>query len=173
MLLAYLLLINSIIWQEDFTANLSTMEQLYEYTVDISHEKGNAHLTGNPKKEGGSSAWYYLDDCDRKIAISDNDILEITLKVNANTARIKYFYHRKGFSSYKAGEKLISSDSKAQTIRLSLKETKHFYSGNHPYALTPGSTPSLFIFIDNLKPGKFDIEIDRIALVKGEAGGEQ
>jgi hypothetical protein len=173
MLLACLFLINSIIWQEDFTANLSTIKQLYEYTVTIKHENGKIRLSGNPKKEGGSSAWYYLDDLDRKIEIGDNDILEFTLKVSANTTRIKYFYHREEFSSYKGGEILVSSGKKAQTIRIPLKDSKHFYSGNYPYALTPGSTPSLFIFIDNLKPGKFDVEIERIAIVKEEAGGEE
>lgn len=173
MLLTFLFLINSIIWQEDFIANLSTMKQLYEYTVDITHERGKVRLKGNPKKEGGSTAWFYLDDFDSKVEISDHDILEFTLKVKANTARIKYFYHREGFSSYKFGVKTIRSNNKNQTIKIPLKASKHFYSGNHPYALTPGKTPSLFIFIDNLVPGEFDVEIDRIAIVKKERGGAE
>ena len=128
MFLTCLLILNSVLWQEDFTANLSTLKQLYEYTVEISHEKGKVRLKGDPDTEGGSSAWYYLDDHDYKIEIGDNDILELTLNVKANTARIKYFYHREGFSSYKGGEKLVSSGKKAQKIRIPLKDSKHFYS---------------------------------------------
>ncbi len=174
MLLAYLFLINSIIWQEDFTANLSTLNQLFDYEIEILQEKGSAHLLGDPKIEGGASAWYYIDEFDKKNEFNENDVLELRVKVNNNKLRLRYYYHKDGFASYKGGKKIISSNKNWQTIQIPLKNAKPFYSGNFPYALTPGKTPSLFIFIDNLLPGKFDVEIDRISVIKASStGGEK
>ncbi len=173
MLLTYLFILNSVIWQEDFTTRLSTMSQLYEYRVDITHMNGKVLLKANPRLEGSASAWYYLEEYDNDFEFSEDDVLELAVKVNDNKLRLNYYYHRKGYQSYWAGEKIISADEEWQTIKIPLKDAKPFYSGNFPYALTPGRTPALFIFIDNLLPGDFEVEIDRISVLKEVSGEEE
>ena len=145
------------------------MSQLFEYTVDITHKEGKIFLKANPKLEGASSAWFYVDMDDKDFAFTKDDVLELALKVNKNKLRINYYYRKEGSAEYWGGEKIVSADEKLQTIKIPLKEAFPFYSGNFPVSLTPGKTPELYIFVDNLCPGEFDVVIDNIAVVKEEA----
>lgn len=169
MFLTCLLILNSVLWQEDFTNTLSTMSQLYEYTVDITHKDGKVFLKASPKLEGFASAWFYVDVDDKDFAFTKDDILQLAVKVNKNKLRINYYYRKEGSQEYWGGEKIVSADEKFQTIRIPLKDANPFYSGNFPVSLTPGKTPELYIFVDNLLPGNFDVEIDNVAVVKEDA----
>ena len=170
MFLTCLLIVSTILWQEDFTNSLSTMSQLFEYTVDITHKDGKVFLKADPKLEGSASAWFYVDMDDRDFAFTKDEVLELAVKVNKNKLRINYYYRKGGTQEYWGGEKIVSADEKVQTVKIPLKEAYPFYSGNFPQSLTPGKTPALYIFVDNLCPGEFDVEIDNIAVVKEEAG---
>jgi hypothetical protein len=161
------------LWQEDFSKSLSTMSQLFEYSVDISHKDGKVFLKADPRLEGGASAWFYVDMDDEKFSFTKEDVLELAVKVNKNKLRINYYYRKEGSAEYWGGEKIVSADEKIQTVRIPLKDAFPFYSGNFPQSLTPGKTPELYIFVDNLCPGQFDVEIDNIAVVKEKAGGEK
>lgn len=153
---------NTILWQEDFTNGPQTMSQLYDYTVDISYcDSDRVVLQANPGLEGLSSAWFYLDE---PIFFDDTDTLELLLKVSNNKARIKYFYLKKDYPVYLGGEVIISPDSEWQTIKIPFNSAKPFYSSNFPFALIPHKLPPLYIFIDNMLPGKFDVEIDRMSV---------
>ncbi len=170
MLFVSLLLIGALVWQEEFTANRSTMLQLYEYNIDITHQDGTVLLKSNPAKEGAASAWYH---CDRETDFCENDVLLFTVKVHANNLRLKYFYRKKDSQAYWGGEVVVPPSKNWQTIKIPLKSAMPFYSGNYPFALTPGKTPALFVFFDNLVPGKFDAVIDKISVLKADAGGEE
>ena len=165
MFLTCLLLLNSILWQEDFTNSLSTISQLYEYTVSITHKDGKVFLRANPEYEGFASAWLYLDE---DIAFNKDDALELAVKVTTNKLRINYYYYRKETNEYLGGEAIIAANEKVQTIKVPLKGAFPFYGGNFPLSLTPGKTPALYLFFDNLLPGDFDVEIDCISVVKEE-----
>jgi len=149
------------------------MSQLFEYTVDITHRDGKVFLKADPSLEGGASAWFYVDMDDKDFAFTKDGVLELAVKVNKNKLRINYYYRKGGSAEYLGGEKIVSADDKMQTIRIPLKEAFPFYSGNFPNSLTPGKTPELYIFVDNLCPGEFDVEIDNIAVVKEKAGEEK
>lgn len=166
MFLTCLLILNSVLWQEDFTNSLSTMSQLFEYTVGITHKDGKVFLRADPKLEGSASAWFYVDMDDKDFAFTKDDVLQLAVRVNKNKVRINYYYRKEGSMEYRGGEKIVSADENFQTIRIPLKGAYPFYSGNFPVSLTPGKSPELFIFVDNLCPGEFDVEIDNIAVVK-------
>jgi hypothetical protein len=170
MLLLCLFVLTPVLWQEDFIDGIATMSQLYEYEIEISHLDGKVILNGNPQFEGFSSAWFYLDS---EILFSENDILELKIKVNNNKMRLNYFYRKKGSPVYYAGEEIISASEDWQQIKLPLMCAKPFYSSNFPFALTPDKTPALYIFIDNLLPGTFNVEIDKISVQKCRADEEE
>ena len=151
---------NIVLWQEDFTKGPQTMAQLYDYSVHISyHDSDKVVLQGNPKMEGFSSAWFYLD---KDIIFTENDTLEILLKVKHNKARINYYYRKENYPVYFGGEVIVPSDKEWQTVKIPFCSAKPFFSSNFPFALTPHTLPALYLFIDNLLPGYFEVEIDRI-----------
>lgn len=157
--LLVLFMFNAVVWQEDFTDGPQTLAQLFEYTIDISHQDSRVVLTGHPQFEGFSSAWFYLD---RDLTFDESNVLEILLRVKCNKARINYFYRREDSPVYFGGEVCINPSDDWQTIAIPFKDSKAFYSSNFPFALTPGKLPALYLFIDNLLPGDFEVEIDRI-----------
>ena len=57
-----LFIISSVLWQEDFTDTTVSMNQLYDYAIDISYEEGIVSLTAHPQLEGGAAAWLYVDE---------------------------------------------------------------------------------------------------------------
>ncbi len=157
-------LVNAIVWQEDFTTARQTMAQLYEYTIDITQQDGKVILKGNPQFEGSSTAWFYLD---KEMIFDNNDVLEIVLRVKCNRARINYFYRRKDSPVYFGGEVCIDAKDEWQRIEIPFRDARPCYSSNFPFALTPHKLPGLYLFVDNLLPGNFEVEIDKI-LVRTE-----
>lgn len=170
MFFLYLFTVTTVLWQEDFTENMSTMSQLYDYTVDISHQDGKVFLKANPQFEGFSSAWFYVDE---DLAFCDDDILELIVRVHDKKARLKYFYRKEGCSVYYGGVKVVAPDTQWQKVEIPLKDARPFYSSNYPSALTPDKTPCLYIFITNELPGNFDVEIDWMSVVRPESHEEE
>ncbi len=162
--------VSTMLWQEDFVEGTSTMTQLFEYTVDIFHEDGKIFLRANPHSEGFASAWFYVDE---NVYFSDHDILELIVKVNNNRMRFNYYYYRQDKKLYYFGEDIVLPQDYWQTITIPLEDAKPYYSSNWPCALTPARTPALYIIIDNLLPGEFDVEIDNISVFEIEQGGER
>ncbi|MDH4210897.1 MAG: hypothetical protein OEV79_05565 [candidate division WOR-3 bacterium] len=158
-----LFLTASIMWQEDFSENTSAMQQLYDYHVEIMHRDGSVRLTANPQFEGFASAWLHVD---REIAFSDNDALVIRVKGNENTVRIRYFFRKGTCTDYYAGESIIAADEEWRDVTIMLKHAAMFSGTEFPAALTPGINPALYVFIENAAPGIFEIEIDRISIVR-------
>lgn len=154
--------------QIDFSTSLSTIQQLYEYQVDITREKGGVLLSSNPATEGGATAWFYVDE---EVEIGMDDALVLTTSVTANNLRVKYLFFRENTQAYWGGIEIIEPQKGMQTITIPLKDAKPFYNGNYPFSLTPGKTPALFIFIDNELPGRFEAEINGISVIKAKTGG--
>ncbi|MEO0094657.1 MAG: hypothetical protein ABIL46_07490 [candidate division WOR-3 bacterium] len=157
------LLFNVVLWHEDFVNDNLSVQQLYEYTVDIRMEEGNLQLRGNPGAEGFSCAWFYLDD---SIQLTEDDLIEMRIKVTGVETRLKYLYKKKGSPIYWGQEIIVYTDTDWQKIRIPLKQARPFYSSNFPFALTPDKTPTLYFFIDNFTPGNFDTKIDYISIIK-------
>lgn len=170
MFLLCLFTITSVLWHEDFTENMSTLSQLYDYTVDISHRDGKIFLQAHPRFEGFASAWLYVDE---DITFCDDDRLELVIKVHDKKVRLKYFYRKEGRNVYFGGVKVIAPDTQWQKVEIPLKDARPFYSSNYPYALTPDKTPCLYIFITNELPGHFDVEIDWISVVRPQSHTEE
>lgn len=163
MFLLCLFVITSVLWQEDFTEGISTMSQLYDYTITISHEDGKIYLEGEPQFESFASAWFYVDE---DLSFTEGDVLELVMKVNSNSVQMRYFYRQEDRHVYFSGEKIISSDEQWQKVEIPFAEARPFYGSDFPAALTPGKTPCLYIFISNELPGELDVEIDRISIFR-------
>jgi hypothetical protein len=118
-------------------------------------------LNASPQYEGGASAWFH---CDEDIRFGQHDVLTAVLRVNKNTARLRYFYYDKQRGVYCGGKEILRATDNVQTVEIPFAHAQPFYGSDFPYALTPGILPSLFIFIDNLLPGDFDVIIDRITV---------
>ncbi len=159
-----------LLWQEDFAEDISTMSQLYDYTVNITHENGRVYLKADPQSEGFASAWFYVDD---NIVLSSENIVALDVKINDNKVRLRYFYRKRSRSVYFAGEEIIGPDSKWRRVTIPLEQAKPFYSSNFPYALTPNKSPALFLFIENALPGHFDVEVDRISILGAKTKKEE
>jgi hypothetical protein len=170
MILPYLLLAYAAIGATDLSSSLSTMRQLYEYQVAITPLKaeGTVQITANPAAEGSATAWLYVDE---KIEIAASDTLVMTVAVNSNTLRIKWMYYRMSTQAYWGNVETVAPKKGIQTIRIPVKKACAFYNGNYPFALTPGKTPALFVFFDNLLPGKFDATISSVSVVPATTGG--
>jgi hypothetical protein len=158
-----LFLASSVMWQEDFAENTSAMQQLYDYHVDIIHRDGSISLTANPQFEGFASAWLHVD---REIAFSNNDALVIRIKGNENTVRLRYFFRKGECPDYYAGESIIAAGKEWRDVTIPLKHAVSFSGTEFPAALTPGINPVLYIFIENAAPGTFEVDIDRISIVR-------
>lgn len=170
-LFIFLLLCSPVLLHEDFTDTITTMSQLYDYSIDVSSKEGKVFLKATPHFEGFAVAWFYVD---KDIVFTSEDVLELVIKVNDNKARLRYFCRIDGREVYFAGEEIISSNEQWQEIEIPFKEAKPFYSSNYPYALTPDKKPCLYIFIDNELPGNFDVEIDRVSVFRpGSDEGEK
>ncbi len=166
MILLFVFIFSSLLWQEDFTDTALTMSQLYDYSVDISCEEGIVFLKANPQSEGSAAAWFYVDE---DIAFSSDDVLKLVIKVNDNDVRLRYLYRREGREVYFGGDEIIPLSEQWQKVEIPLKKAKPFYSSDYPYALTPGKKPCLYIFIDNKLPGNFDVAIDSIFVFRPES----
>jgi hypothetical protein len=156
-----LILASAVLWQEDFTDNVSTLSQLYDYNVAISHEDGIVTLTANPQFEGFASAWLYVEG---EVGYHTSDALEMRIKVNANTVRVRYFFRKKTCKEYYAGEQMIQTAEDWQTVQIPLRSATPFFGMEFPAALTPDKTPVLYLFIENAAPGDFNVELDRISV---------
>ncbi len=171
-LVSLLLVGSTLIWEEDFTNDLATVRQLYNYTISIAHKKGAVSLQGSPQKEGGSTAWFYVDQSEKRGYFTKDHVLELNLTVPLNKARISYYYMLEGAAYYHGGQIIVEPKEESQTIEIPFAQAKPFYSGNFPYALTPNKVPALFVFIDNLEPGAFEVLVDRIAVTTALRKGE-
>ncbi len=165
-----LLLTASVTWQEDFAETTQVIQQLYDYHVEIMHRDGSVRLMADPQFEGFASAWFYVDE---EIAFSDNDALVIRIKGNENTVRVRYFFRTGECSEYYAGESIIAAGEEWQDMTIPLKHAVLFSGTEFPAALTPGIKPVLYVFIENATPGKFEIEIDRISIVRHPIKAEE
>jgi len=164
-----LILASALIWQEDFTESISTMSQLYDYSVEIVHQEGIVRLKANPQFEGFASAWMYLDENLR----FEDATLRLRVKVNANTVRLRYFFRRETAKCYDAGEHTIEVSEGWQEISLPLESGRPFYGSEFPRALTPDKNPAMYIFIENAMPGYFEVELDRISIISRGIHQEQ
>ena len=165
-----LILASTLLWQEDFDDNVSTMSQLYDYNVEISHEDGKVIITARPQFEGFASAWLYVDG---DVGFDAGDALELRIKVNVNTVRLRYFFRKKTCKQYHAGEYNIPAAEEWQTVQIPLDNATPFFGTEFPAALTPDRTPILYLFIENAMPGDFDVELDRIAVERQSRKREQ
>lgn len=164
------LLFGSVLWQEEFIDARLSVQQLNEYTVNIQLYNSCLYLKGNPEAEGSSCAWFYLD---KDIKLTEDEILEIYIRVIGVNTRLKYFYEKQNSAVYWGSEVIVKASPEWQKIKLPLSEAKPFYSSNFPFALTPDRTPVLYLFIDNFTPGYFDTEIDYIAIIKSDTYKEE
>ena len=165
-----LILASTVLWHEDFTENVSTFSQLYDYNVDISHEDGIVTLIANPQFEGFASAWFYVEG---EAGYHTNDVLAMRIKVNANTVRLRYFFRKKTFKEYYAGEQMIQTAEEWQTVQIPLRNATPFFGMEFPAALTPDKTPVLYLFIENAAPGAFNVELDQISIERQSTKREQ
>jgi hypothetical protein len=161
---------SSILWQEDFTESTSALTQLYDYHVDIAQRDGNVRLTANPQFEGFASAWLHVDE---EIALHEDDALTMRIRGNDTAVRIRYFFRKGSCASYYAGEKTILAGAEWQDMIIPLESAMFFPGTEFPAALTPGKSPVLYLFIENGESGNFDIEIDRISIVRPDAQTEE
>jgi hypothetical protein len=165
-----LILASTLLWQEDFDNNVSTMSQLYDYNVDISHKDGKVTLTAHPQFEGFASAWLYVDG---DVGFDAGDVMELRIKVNANAVRLRYFFRKNVCKQYHAGEYNIPAAEEWQTVEIALRDATPFFGTEFPAALTPDKTPTLYLFIENAVPGDFDVELDRISVERHSTKREQ
>ena len=165
-----LILASTLLWQEDFTDNASTMSQLYNYSVEISHEDGIVTLIANPQFEGFASAWLYVEG---DVGYHTSDALKMRIKVNANTVRLRYFFRKKICKEYHAGEQMIQTAEDWQTVQIPLRNATPFFGMEFPAALTPDKTPVLYLFIENAAPGDLNVELDWISVERNIQEREQ
>jgi len=165
-----LFLASTMLWQEDFKDDAYALHQLYDYQVDITHLDGGVKLTANPLFEGFASAWLYVDE---SIVLTDNDVLEIRIRDNGNAVRLRYFFRKQEGANYYAGESIVFIGDEWQNVEIPLKHGQLFSGCEFPAALTPGKTPVLYLFIENAVSGDFDVELDRISIMRLEKEMEQ
>jgi hypothetical protein len=157
-------------WREDFVTRVPELQQMYEYEVNIGFEDGQLVLDGDPKTEGGSCAWFYVDG---EIDLRPSDVLIFRIKVRENPTRVRYLYLQEDGRVYRAGEEIFEAGEEWQERSIPLNRARPFYSSNYPFALTPGKTPFLYFFIDNARSGKFDARIDWIELDRTDKAREE
>jgi len=170
MIFISLFAISSLLWQEDFTETTSPMNQLFDYTIDITHESGKVLLKAYPQCGDFASAWLSVDE---DLTLGDEDVLELVMKVNYNEVGFRYYYLKGGGEVYFFGERTISAHTEWQHVEIPLKEAKPLYGSDFPAALTPGKMPCIYIFMRNELPGNFDVEIDRISVMREELPEEE
>jgi len=158
-----LVLASTTLWYEDFTDDAYSLRQLYDYQVEIIHHDGSVTLTATPQFEGFASAWLYVDE---EIILADNDVLELRIRDNGNAVRLRYFFRKQEGASYYAGESIVFIGDQWQNVEIPLKHAQSFSGCEFPAALTPGITPVLFLFIENAVSGEFDVELDRISIIR-------
>ena len=152
-----------VLWQEDFAEATSPFHQLYDYQVSIVQRDGSVRLTANPEFEGFASAWLYVDE---KLGLCEDDFLEIRVRDNGNAVRIRYFFLKDDCKEYYAGENIVFIGDEWQNVEIPLKYAKPFFGMEFPAALTPGTNPALYLFIENAVSGNFDVEIDHISIAR-------
>jgi hypothetical protein len=163
MIATILILVSSLLWQEDFTEDASAMRQLYDYRIEIAHQDGGIRLFANPQFEGFASAWLYVDT---NIFFNDDDVLEIRIRDNGNAVRIRYFFLKENCLEYYAGENIVFVGNEWQNVEIPLRHSTPFFGSEFPAALTPGKKPALYLFIENAVSGSFDVELDRISVTR-------
>jgi hypothetical protein len=163
MIATILILISSLLWQEDFNENASGMRQLYDYHVDITQQDGGVRISANPQFEGFASAWLCVES---DISFYDDDILEIRIRDNGNAVRIRYFFLKEKCAEYYAGENIVFVGEEWQNVEIPLRYATPFFGSEFPAALTPGKMPVLYLFIENAVSGNFDVELDRISVIR-------
>ncbi len=161
MILISFFVMSTLIWQDDFTEMMTPINQLFDYTIDITHERGKILLQAHPQCGDFASAWLSVDE---DLVLDDEDVLEVIIKVNDNEVGFRYYYLKGGGEVYFFGERTISAHAEWQHVDIPFKEAKPLYGSDFPAALTPGKLPCLYIFMRNELPGNFDVEIDRISL---------
>jgi hypothetical protein len=165
-----LILLSSLLWQEDFNEGSSVLRQLYDYQIDIVQQEGGVRLTANPQFEGFASAWLYVD---KDIYLSDDDVLELRIRDNGNAVRIRYFFLKDNGKEYYAGENIVFVGAEWQNVEIPLRFATPFFGCEFPAALTPNVKPVLYIFIENAVSGSFDIELDHISVIRPSAKEEE
>jgi hypothetical protein len=165
-----LLLVSSVIWQEDFARGSSMMHQLYDYRIDIAQQDGGVRLTANPQFEGFASAWLYVNE---DIHFSDDDVLEIRIRDNGNAVRIRYFFLKDNCQEYYAGENIVFIGAEWQNVEIPLRFATPFFGSEFPAALTPNEKPALYLFIENAVSGSFDVELDHISVTRRRTQEEE
>lgn len=165
-----LLLVSTVIWQEDFTEGASMMRQLYDYRIEIVQQDGGVRLTANPQFEGFASAWLYVDE---DIHFNDEDVLEIRVRDNGNAVRIRYFFLKENCQGYHAGENIVFVGAEWQNIEIPLRFATPFFGTEFPAALTPNEKPALYLFIENAVSGSFDVELDHISVTRRGTNEEE
>ena len=170
MLATILILLSSLLWQEDFNEGSSVLHQLYDYQIDIVQHEGGVRLTANPQFEGFASAWLYVD---KDIYLTDDDVLELRIRDNGNAVRIRYFFLKQNGQEYYAGENIVFVGTEWQNIEIPLRFATPFFGCEFPAALTPQVKPVLYIFIENAVSGSFDVELDHISVTRHSAKEEE
>ena len=170
MIIISLFIISTLLWQDDFTETITPVKQLFNNTVDITYERGKVLLNAHPQNGDFASAWFSVDE---DIILGDRDVLELVIKVNHNKVGLRYYCLKGGGGVYFFGERTICAQEAWQHVDIPIKEAKPLFGSDFPAALTPGKMPCLYIFIRNELPGNFDVEIDRIALLREESSKEE
>lgn len=165
-----LIMASTLLWQEDFDHDVSTLSQLYDYKVDISQEDGIVKLMADPQFEGFASAWLYVEG---EAGFGTTDALVMRIKVNANPVRLRYFFRKKACKQYHAGEYIVQPTGEWQTVQIPLRNATPFFGMEFPAALTPDKAPVLYLFIENAVPGDFSVELDRILVESNSRQREQ
>ncbi|MGD8979426.1 MAG: hypothetical protein PVH23_05105 [candidate division WOR-3 bacterium] len=170
MMTIILLLVSTVIWQEDFSEGASVMRQLYDYRIDITQQDNGVRLTANPQFEGFASAWLYVD---KDIHFHDDDVLEIRIRDNGNAVRIRYFFLKENCPEYYAGENIVFVGAEWQNVEIPLRFATPFFGSEFPAALTPNEKPALYLFIENAVSGSFDVELDHISVTRRRTQEEE
>lgn len=158
-----LLMVSAVLWQEQFIDGVSSINQLYDYTIVIAHEGEKVVLQTDPQEEGYAAAWLSVD---YPCPFPHDATLRLIIKVTGSSARIRFFCQRKGHSVYYTGEASVVADGQWQTVDISLYDAEPFYSSNFPASLTPRTEPALFLFVENEEPSAFYVEIDDISIIE-------
>ena len=152
-----------ILWQEDFVQTAGGLQQLAHYKVRIENRDGRVILTGNPAREGHSSAWLAIDQLD----LTGKELIKIRLRVDRNRLRIRYFPFDPKRRIYLEGRRYMDTSGWVE-ITIPLSDATPFPSLKFPYLLKPNQRPALYLFFENDRPGPFRIEIDRITIFRRE-----
>lgn len=160
-----LLILSSVLWHEQFIDGVSSMKQLYDYTIDIAHEGETVVLHADLLEEEFAAAWFSIDQAH---PFPDDAVMRLVVKVSSNTARVRYFCRRDGHSVYYVGATSIAAVDEWQNVDMRLQDAQPFYSSDFPASLTPGRKPALFLIIESTQPGPFTIAIDDILILEPE-----